>query len=82
MGLVLLQSGHVWLPIELAHWYLLMISLLTGATGRTEVNRSILSAEIQPHASNSDSIYHPAAQVREIQSMQPNTFPGPRNILK
>ena len=51
MVVALMGLGHVWLPVEMAQWQLLRISLLTSSRMNTEVYRSILFDQIQPNAS-------------------------------
>lgn len=50
-GRSVLLCGHVRLPMELVPLYLLMMWPLTKAEGRIQVFRAILSAHIQPNAS-------------------------------
>ncbi len=51
MMVVVSWRGHVWLPVELILLYLLMMWLLTNSRMNSEVFRAILSAHIQPNAS-------------------------------
>ncbi len=52
MVVVVSWRGHVWLPVELVLLYLLMMWLLTKAAGWIlKCFRAILSAHIQPNAS-------------------------------
>ncbi len=52
MVVVVSWRGHVWLPVELVLLYLLMMWLLTKSSRmNSEVFRAILSAHIQPNAS-------------------------------
>ena len=51
MVVVVSWRGHVWLPMDLVPLYLLMMWLLTKAAGWILKFRAILSAHIQPNAS-------------------------------
>lgn len=78
MAVLLLWLGHVWLPVELADWQLLMISVLTAETGWIQMHTRAFSvfsySEIDENSQ--EGIKSFPRKVINIVQNQPKSFSG------